>query len=109
MTVPVTIIGVNPEYFTGIEPGAHFEIWAPLNLAPAVSGRPWLDDARSQWQIPMMGRLKPGVSDAQAQSALDALFQAGVEANPGPLGPLLKDPRNARDSSCNRPQGAWII
>ena len=30
--VPVTIIGVNPEYFTGIEPGANFEIWAPLNL-----------------------------------------------------------------------------
>src|ERR1700733_5789269 len=34
--VPVTIIGVNPEYFTGIEPGANFEIWAPLNLPPAV-------------------------------------------------------------------------
>ncbi|HEY1758865.1 MAG TPA: ABC transporter permease [Bryobacteraceae bacterium] len=89
--VPLTVIGVNPEYFTGIEPGGHFEIWAPLNLAPAVSGRPWLDDAR-QWQTPMMGRLKPGVSDPQAQSQLDAIFQAGVDANPGPIGALLKDP-----------------
>ena len=35
--VPVTIIGVNPEYFTGIEPGANFEIWAPLNLG--IGGR----------------------------------------------------------------------
>ena len=88
--VPLTIIGVNPEYFTGIEPGANFEIWAPLSLAPAVSGRPWLDDVR-QWQIPMMGRLKPGVSDAQAQSELDAIFQA-VDSNAGPIGSLLKDP-----------------
>jgi predicted permease len=89
--VPLTIIGVNPEYFTGIEPGANFEIWAPLNLAPAVSGHPWLDDV-NQWQIPMMGRLKPGVSDARAQSELDALFQAQVDASPGMLGSLLKDP-----------------
>jgi predicted permease len=88
--VPVTIIGVNPQYFAGIEPGAHFEIWAPLNLAPAVSGRPWLDE-RNQWQIPMMGRLKSGVSDAQARSEMDALFQAQVDAT-GMLVSLLKDP-----------------
>jgi hypothetical protein len=36
--VPVTIIGVNPEYFTGIVPGGRFEIWAPLHLPPSVYG-----------------------------------------------------------------------
>ena len=35
--IPVTIIGVNPAYFTGIEPGTNFEIWAPLNLQPRIS------------------------------------------------------------------------
>ena len=30
--LPVTIIGVNPQYFTGVEPGTRFEIWAPLRL-----------------------------------------------------------------------------
>jgi ABC-type lipoprotein release transport system permease subunit len=89
--IPLTIIGVNPEYFTGIEPGAHFEIWAPLNLAPALTGRPWLDDPR-QWQIPMMGRLKPGVTDARAQSELNALFQAHIDADPGPAASMLRDP-----------------
>ncbi len=89
--VPVTIIGVNPEYFTGIEPGANFEVWAPLNVSPAVSGRSFLDEVKV-WSIPMMGRLKPGVSDAQAQSELEALFQASVDANPGPLSSMLKDP-----------------
>jgi predicted permease len=89
--VPVTIIGVNPEYFTGIEPGANFAIWAPLNVSPVVSGRSFLDEVKV-WSIPMMGRLKPGVSNAQAQSELEALFQASVDANPGPLSSMLKDP-----------------
>jgi predicted permease len=98
--VPVTIIGVNPEYFTGIEPGANFEIWAPLNLPPAVYGyfqhgadlKASLLDEDDAWLIPMMGRLRPGVSDAQAESALDTLFQAQVDANPGPLARFLKEP-----------------
>src|SRR5262249_41071908 len=69
--VPFRIIGVNPEYFTGIEPGANFEIWAPLNLPPAVYGlvqhgaeynaqaeRSFLGEEKA-WSVPMMGRLKP--------------------------------------------------
>jgi predicted permease len=102
--VPVTIIGVNPEYFTGIEPGAHFEIWAPLNLSSAIYGRLQqgadllppeqraLLEADKLWSVPMMGRLQPGISDAQAERALDAQFQAAVDANPGPLASFLKEP-----------------
>jgi predicted permease len=102
--VPVTIIGVNPEYFTGIEPGANFEIWAPLNLPPAVyrylqhgadfkaqAQHSFLDEDQA-WLLPMLGRLKPGVSDSQAETAMDALFQRQVDANPGPLGRFLKEP-----------------
>lgn len=103
--VPVTIIGVNPEYFTGIEPGANFEIWAPTSLPSTVygslrhggdvkarSGNSLLDDPYA-WQIPMMGRLKPRVSDAQANSTLDTLFQREVDANPGPVWQALKNPQ----------------
>ncbi len=89
--VPVTIVGVSPEYFTGIEPGANFEIWAPLHLPPAISGHSFLDEEKI-WSIPMLGRLKPGVSDARAQSEMDALFQAQVDAHPGGLAGMLKDP-----------------
>lgn len=101
---PVTIIGVNPEYFTGIEPGANFEIWAPLHLSPIVYGElqasgvtttssaiSFLDNDKA-WVLPMMGRLKPGVSDTQAQSALDVIFQRAVDANPGPAGSRLQVP-----------------
>jgi ABC-type lipoprotein release transport system permease subunit len=88
--IPLTIIGVTSAYFTGIEPGAHFDIWAPLSLAPALTGRPWLDDSR-QWQIPMMGRLRPGVSDIRAQTELNALFQSHIDADPGPAASMLQD------------------
>ncbi|MBV8731792.1 MAG: ABC transporter permease, partial [Acidobacteriia bacterium] len=102
--VPTTIIGVNPEYFTGIEPGATFEIWAPLNISPAAygslhHGAGYKDgselailDERNGWSLPMMGRLRKGVADSQVRSALDALFQAEVDANPGPLASMLKEP-----------------
>jgi predicted permease len=89
--VPLTIVGVNPEYFTGIEPGANFEIWAPLHLSPAVSGHSFLDEEKI-WSIPMIGRLKPGISDGRAQSEMEALFQAQVDAHPGTLDSMLKDP-----------------
>ncbi len=92
--VPVTIIGVNPEYFTGVVPGAHFEIWAPLNLPASVGGHSFLEEARV-WSLPVMGRLKPGVSDAQAQSAFDLIFQQQVNAVdylPADLRNMLKDP-----------------
>jgi predicted permease len=103
---PVTIIGVNPEYFTGIEPGAHFEIWAPLNLPQTFHGQlrygaeitppptaPLLDDDLD-FYLPMIGRLKRGVSDSRAQSVLDTLFQTQIDTNPGPpvLARFLKEP-----------------
>jgi predicted lysophospholipase L1 biosynthesis ABC-type transport system permease subunit len=49
-------------------------------------------DEENGWALPMMGRLKPGILDVQAASRLDALFQALVDANPGPLARLLKEP-----------------
>ncbi|MCU1328699.1 MAG: efflux pump, inner rane subunit [Bryobacterales bacterium] len=90
--VPVTIIGVNPEYFTGIVPGGHFEIWAPLHLLPSAYGQSLFDDA--SWRIQIMGRLRPDVSDARALSALDLIFQQQLDGNylAAPHGELLKDP-----------------
>jgi predicted permease len=91
--VPVTVIGVNPDYFTGIEPGASFEIWAPMNLPPAIyGGAPrnnpgeWVNggypmENTEAFVLPMMGRLKPGISDAHAQSELESIFQRQLDAD----------------------------
>jgi hypothetical protein len=36
--VPLTIIGVNAEYFTGVVPGGHFEVWVPLSFQVRLAG-----------------------------------------------------------------------
>jgi predicted permease len=102
--LPMTIIGVNPQYFTGIEPGIGFEIWAPLNLPPIVYGRirhgadaptstvvSFLDED-GFWSIPVMGRLKPDVSDRLVQTALNVIFQREVDTLAGPAAGRRAEP-----------------
>jgi predicted permease len=71
-------VGVMP-------PGFQFtqgiELWAPLTLAPAGANRP------TGHNLSVIGRLKPGVSLAQAQASMDAiarqLEQQYPESNTG--------------------------
>ena len=62
-----TVVGVMPPRFQ-LTPGA--EVWVPLMLDPAV--QPWRVD-RSNHNLHVIGRLKPGVSVAQAQAAMDTI------------------------------------
>lgn len=82
-TVPVTIVGVNPPQFSGIQPGAHPEIFLPIRLQPTVWPRgenaSVLQDP-DYWWVLVFGRLRPDVSTAQAESALDLVFQRAVRA-----------------------------
>jgi predicted permease len=84
--VPVTIIGVNPKGFTGAKstlPSETPDITVPLALqpilTPSANGTSWLGDP-TQWWVNILGRSKPGVSDAAAQSALDGRLSAIVRA-----------------------------
>ena len=74
-------------------PGGHFEVWTPLSLSGPIGGHSLLDEEKI-WSMPLMGRLKPGVSDAQAQSAFDLIFQQKLDADysRGTFGGMLKDP-----------------
>jgi predicted permease len=83
--VAVTIVGVNPPAFAGVEPGDFPDVFMPLNTQPLVL--PWkysrtgslLDDP-DYWWVLVMGRLKPDVTRTQAQSALEVAFQQAVTA-----------------------------
>jgi predicted permease len=80
--VPVTIVGVNPPGFTGIESGEHPDIFLPLTAQPRLAPQRWhqtslLHDP-DEWWVEMMGRLKADASDAQAQSETDAILQQVV-------------------------------
>ena len=65
-----TIIGVAAPGFYGAEIGYKTEMWFPMMmLAQIEAGRDYLND-RGTWNFFVQGRLKPGVSVAQAEAAL---------------------------------------
>jgi predicted permease len=71
----VTIVGVAPRGFSGIEGGVEPDLWWPIQMLPQTdpSRRP-LRERGSQW-LRVMGRLKPGVSREQACAELDVTYQ----------------------------------
>jgi predicted permease len=77
---PVTIVGVNPPSFNGLESGQRPDIFLPLVSQPRVA--PWrfnasgamLDDPDNWWLL-IMGRLRAGVPEAEAQNETDVILQ----------------------------------
>ena len=76
-TVPLTIIGVTGPEFTGIQTAVQEppDLTVPLVLERQLNiGNVRLDSPTSWW-LQVMGRLKPGVTVAQAQANLETVFQ----------------------------------
>ena len=79
---PLTIVGVNPKEFTSAKDvQTPADVLMPLSMQPLVSPMPGktpplLDP--NLWWVNVMGRAKPGVSDATTQAALDAQLAAVV-------------------------------
>ena len=69
----VTIIGVTPPEFFGLQPGTAVDLTVPIMLAPAG-----MRSRHSYW-IEVVGRLKPGAVPAQAASELDSVYQAFMD------------------------------
>jgi len=80
--VPFTVIGVAPPEFFGVDPAAAPDLYLPLHTNLLVDGARagrMYSDPNFYW-IEMMGRLRPGVSMAQAQAALAPRFHRWVAA-----------------------------
>jgi predicted permease len=67
---PLVIVGVAPRGFFGFEIGAKPDLWWPIR----ASNDPLLRVETSHW-IRVLGRLRPGVSLAQAQAEMDLIFR----------------------------------
>jgi predicted permease len=72
---PLTIVGVTPPGFFGFEVGSRPELWWPIKAISDPNLR-----RTSSWWIRVIGRLRPGVSVAQAQAEMDAIFRQQIEA-----------------------------
>src|SRR6476659_8288101 len=78
--VPFTVIGVAPPEFFGVDPAAAPELYLPLHTNLLVDGARAAriyGDENFYW-LEMMGRLRPGVSMAQAQAVLEPRFHQWV-------------------------------
>jgi predicted permease len=80
--VHFTVVGVAPPEFFGVDPAAAPDVYLPLHTNLLLGGAEadrMHHDANFYW-IEMMGRLRPGVSMAQAQAELAPRFHRWVAA-----------------------------
>lgn len=99
-----TILGVMPKGFFGTEVIVAPEFWVPMAMEPRIEpGNDWLD-RRTTWNIWITGRLKPGVTERQAEADLNTIAadlsridknNEGMRINlsaPGLVGSFLRGP-----------------
>jgi len=88
---PYTIVGVTAASFRGMRVGLPPAFWVPMRIAPSEVGK-----GRDNRGLEIVGRLKPGVTLAQAQSQLTTIAARLAQAYPKTnLGTLErpKDPK----------------
>lgn len=77
--VPFTVVGVGPPGYTSALPPYVADVWVPLAMDPVLRpGRDRLLDRVGAMEnsVHMIGRLKPGVTLAQAQADLSSIATA---------------------------------
>jgi predicted permease len=78
---PLTIVGVSEEGFRGLAPGWSMDVTMPITIVgPTALNEP------GRWWFSAIGRLAPGVTQAQAIAAIDPLFQAFKDQSGMPAG-----------------------
>jgi predicted permease len=82
---PFTVIGVAPPSFSGTELIVAADYWVPMSMELQIEpGNDWIHSRGAQ-NIWAMGRLKPGVSAAQAAANLDQMNQQLARAYPNQI------------------------
>ena len=87
----MTVVGVAPRGFDGTTLGARPDVFVPISMRETlVPGWKGLDNRRSYWAY-LFARLKPGVTMAQAQAAMDPPYRAIITDVEVPLQTGLSD------------------
>ena len=88
---PMTIIGVAPKGFTGTTKGDNPHVFVPITMRTALMPTwPGFDNRRSYW-VYVFARLKPGVSLAQAKTAVNAIYKPIISEVEAPLQKGMSD------------------
>jgi predicted permease len=86
--IPLTIVGVVPQTFTGMVLEQPAEIWVPVLMHSQLTQSKFIENRKGPL-LQLLGRLKTGVNLAQAESSMDLLYQQVKEANT-PAGTITK-------------------
>ncbi|MFN2512793.1 MAG: ADOP family duplicated permease [Pyrinomonadaceae bacterium] len=81
--IPLTVAGIAPPNFSGMLLEEPTEIWIPVLMHPQLAQSKFIENRKDRW-LQLLGRVKPGVSQAQAESGLDLLAQQIKSANTPP-------------------------
>jgi putative ABC transport system permease protein len=70
----VTVVGIAPSSFFGLEASDPVDMWLPMVLQPRLLlGQNWLESRGNNW-MRAIGRLKPGISPDAARQATTSVF-----------------------------------
>ncbi|HJZ81683.1 MAG TPA: ABC transporter permease, partial [Pyrinomonadaceae bacterium] len=86
--VPLTIVGITPADYHGIALEQPTDVWVPVLMHPQLAQSKFIE-SRKDGFLQMMGRIKPGVTPAQAEAGVDLLAQQLREAHT-PAGTITK-------------------
>jgi predicted permease len=86
--VPLTIVGIAPETFGGMILEEPTELWVPALMHPLLHQSKLIENRKSAF-LQLMGRVKDGLSQSEAEKQMDVLAQRVREANT-PAGTITK-------------------
>ena len=80
--VPLTVVGVTRKGFYGVQVGSTPDIFIPVTMKAQMAPNmlQTLEDRTDHW-LPVMGRLKPGITLARAQATLQPIYQPILESD----------------------------
>jgi len=85
--VALTVIGIAPPEFFGVQPGHAPDVWIPMvqeaRIGPWGAGPPWnlkMWSTPNWWWVMVLARLAPGVTEQQALAAAQVPFLQSAEA-----------------------------
>jgi predicted permease len=78
-SVPMTIIGVAPEGFNGVDKASAAQVYVPIMMASQLTPiRDPLTDRRMRW-LNVFGRLRPGVTAEQGRAAMQPFYSSRLQ------------------------------
>jgi len=86
--VPLAVIGIAPPQYTGIALEQPTDVWVPVLMHPQLEQSKFIGN-RTDASLTLLGRIRDGVSPAQAEAGMDLTAQQVKEAHT-PSGTITK-------------------